>query len=122
MESELFHHLWSRGRLCEAMLASLLTRRAVLVCQPVQLYTGMSREAVGRVAVRGAAWKRLASDQARTVRAVPMEGVGSRFSGELEFTVNHRHTLILSDIERRMSLKLVIKTRDILAFHSYTYT
>ena len=47
-----------------------------MLCRSVQLgVRGGSRETVGQL---GAGWRRLASGEARTVRAIPVEGSGLR--------------------------------------------
>ena len=61
------------------MLAFTISKSAVALCRPAQLGVGRGgREMVGRL------WRRLASGEVRTVRAVPVEGSGlrARFGGE----------------------------------------
>ncbi|CAI8014718.1 Growth hormone-inducible transmembrane protein [Geodia barretti] len=61
------------------MLAFTISKSAVALCRPAQLGVGRGgREMVGRL------WRRLASGEVRTVRAVPVEGSGlrARFGGD----------------------------------------
>ena len=61
------------------MLPFTISKSAVALCRPAQLGVGRGgREMVGRL---GAGWRRMASGEVRTVRAVPVE-LRSRFGGE----------------------------------------
>ena len=83
------------------MLAFAVTRSAVSLCRPVQQCVGGGREMAGRLAARGAGWKRLASGEVRTVRAIPVEGGGvrARLSGELTLYLSSRFSALYSALE-----------------------
>ena len=73
------------SRLETVMLALTVARSTALLCRPAQLSLGgCGRASLGRAVVRDAGWRRLASGEARAVRAIPVEtgGVRAKLSGE----------------------------------------
>ena len=73
------------SRLEAVMLALTVARSTALLCRPAQLSLGgCGRASLGRAVVRDAGWRRLASGEARAVRAIPVEtgGVRAKLSGE----------------------------------------
>ena len=73
------------SRLEAIMLALTVARSTALLCRPAQLSLGgCGRASLGRAVVRDAGWRRLASGEARAVRAIPVEtgGVRAKLSGE----------------------------------------
>ena len=60
------------------MLAFTVIRTAASLCRPAQLVFRGNGVSVERVAARGGSWRRLVSGEAKTVRAIPVEGGGVR--------------------------------------------